>query len=107
MEFGAPPVLCASAATGGKKETEGPLAPYFDILNKDTKFRQDSWEKAESRMQQETLQLHGSAVERWWIIQSKAASGASDRWRVRPDIMADRIGKASRLHRRHKRKIYE
>ena len=55
MEFGAPPVLCASAATGGKKETEGPLAPYFDILNKDTKFRQDSWEKAESRMQQETL----------------------------------------------------
>lgn len=81
MEFGAPPVLCASAATGGKKETEGPLAPYFDILNKDTKFRQDSWEKAESRMQQETLRTALEKRKLTGAVSHFAIGGAPD-WTV-------------------------
>lgn len=51
VEFENPPVICSTAAIGGKKEAEGPLSSYFDILNRDTKFRQKSWEKAESKMQ--------------------------------------------------------
>ena len=54
--FETPPVICSTAAVGGKKEMEGPLASYFDVLNKDTKFGQTSWEKAESTMQQYALQ---------------------------------------------------
>ncbi len=50
------PVIAASAAVGGKKEHEGPLAPYFDILCNDTTFGESSWEKSESRLQQLALE---------------------------------------------------
>ena len=50
------PVIVASAAVGGKKEHEGPLAPYFDILCDDTTFGEASWEKSESRLQQLALE---------------------------------------------------
>ena len=43
-------VLC-SAAVGGKKEGEGPLGGDFDIINKDSRFGEKTFEKAESRMQ--------------------------------------------------------
>lgn len=56
VEFQDPPVICATAAVGGKKEAEGPLASYFDFLSRDTKFRQKSWEKAESKMQEYALE---------------------------------------------------
>lgn len=49
------PSILASAAIGGKKEQEGPLASYFDYTSTDTKFRQSTWEKAESKMQQLAL----------------------------------------------------
>jgi len=45
-----PPSVRAFAAVGCKKESEGPLAEYFDILEPDATFGEDSWEKAESRM---------------------------------------------------------
>lgn len=45
-----PPSLRAFAATGSKKEAQGPMAAHFDILETDATFGQDSWEKGESRM---------------------------------------------------------
>ncbi len=45
-----PPSVRAFAAVGSKKESEGPLADGFDILEPDATFGQASWEKAESRM---------------------------------------------------------
>lgn len=45
------PAILSAAAIGGKKESEGPLAAYFDETTTDTTFRQLSWEKAESKMQ--------------------------------------------------------
>lgn len=45
------PAILSAAAIGGKKESEGPLAAYFDETTADTTFRQLSWEKAESKMQ--------------------------------------------------------
>ncbi len=46
-----PAVLCYAAVVG-KKEKEGPLGEYFDVTNDDTHFGEDSYEKAECRMQQ-------------------------------------------------------
>lgn len=44
------------AAVASKKEAEGPMAKYIDILNNDSMFGQQTWEKAESRMQQEVAE---------------------------------------------------
>jgi len=46
------PSVLGFAALGSKKESEGPMADYIDILNHDSMFGQATWEKAESRMQQ-------------------------------------------------------
>ena len=47
----------AYAAAGGKKEGEGPLGGGFDLISEDAWFGQDSWEKAESSMLRECLNL--------------------------------------------------
>ena len=46
-----PVFILSHAAVGGKMESEGPLAPWFDHLCTDSFFGEDSWEKAESTMQ--------------------------------------------------------
>lgn len=49
------PSILGAAAIAGKKEAHGPLCSYFDFTNEDTKFGQESWEKAESKMQELAL----------------------------------------------------
>ena len=56
VRFNFPPSILSYASIVGKKEGEGPLAKYFDQIHEDTKFGQDSWEKAESQMQTLALQ---------------------------------------------------
>ncbi len=48
--FAVPPVIASSAALGGKKEGEGPLAACFDELNPDNLLGQTSWETAETEL---------------------------------------------------------
>ena len=43
------PVILAHSAIAGKKESEGPLAGFFDHTETDTRFGQKTWEKAETR----------------------------------------------------------
>lgn len=43
------------ACVGGKKESEGPLGPAFDITTDDGYFGEKTWEKAESKMQKEAV----------------------------------------------------
>ena len=50
------PSVVGFASVASKKESDGPMARYFDILNQDSLFGQNSWEKAESVMQQQSLQ---------------------------------------------------
>ena len=50
-----PPTMLATAAVVGPKEGEGPLAQYFDMIQKDDYFGQDSWEKAESKFTEEAI----------------------------------------------------
>ena len=51
IQFQKPPVIHCWASVAGKKESEGPLAAYFDKAYSDTYFGQTSWEQAESQMQ--------------------------------------------------------
>ena len=49
------PSVKAFAAIVGKKEGEGPLARHFDVIFDDTTLGEETWEKAESRMQREAV----------------------------------------------------
>lgn len=49
------PSVLASASIGSQKEKEGPLGESFDLLDEDSYFGQDSWEKAESYMQTQVV----------------------------------------------------
>ncbi|MDF2891486.1 MAG: spoVAD [Clostridia bacterium] len=50
-----PPSMLSAAAVVGPKEGEGPLSQYFDMIQKDDYFGQDSWEKAESKFVEEAV----------------------------------------------------
>lgn len=50
-----PPVICAWASVAGKKESDGPLCSTFDLVCEDAFFGQKTWEQAEKKMQQLTL----------------------------------------------------
>ena len=45
------PRIAACASIAGLKEAEGPLKQDFDVILEDDLFGEESWEKAESRMQ--------------------------------------------------------
>lgn len=55
FSFSSPPVITHWASVAGKKESEGPLAHTFDVINKDTYFGQKSWEMGEKQMQKIAL----------------------------------------------------
>lgn len=48
-----PPVIAGTYSIGGVKEGEGPLKDYFDTVLTDDKWDEDSWEKAETKLQAE------------------------------------------------------
>lgn len=49
------PSVLGFAAVASKKEGEGPLAEYIDILCQDSTFGEKTWEKSESRMQKDAV----------------------------------------------------
>lgn len=51
------PSISEAAAICGKKEGEGPLGEKFDIVLDDDKWGEDTWEKAESKLQKEAVRL--------------------------------------------------
>lgn len=51
-----PPTILTSACIAGVKEGEGPLAEYFDEILKDDLYDEQTWEKAESKLQKSTLE---------------------------------------------------
>ncbi len=64
MVFPTQPSIASFASVAGKKEGQGPLASYFDLVENDTKFGQKSWEKAESQMQ--ILALEAALKKKDW-----------------------------------------
>ena len=53
----APPTVAAWSSIAGKKEGEGPMAPYFDCIEPDGHFGAETWEQAESELQRRTLNI--------------------------------------------------
>ena len=51
-----PPFIRSWASIAGKKESEGPLRAYFDVIETDAYFGQSTWEQGEKRMQQLALE---------------------------------------------------
>ena len=51
------PKIAGYASVVGKKEKEGPLGSEFDRSYKDTSLGESSWEKAESRLQKEAVEI--------------------------------------------------
>ena len=49
------PSIAGFASVASKKESEGPMAAYIDLLCEDSTFGETSWEKAESRMQKDAV----------------------------------------------------
>ena len=40
------PSVLSFGSVGSKKESEGPLGQYFDVINPDSSFGESTWEKA-------------------------------------------------------------
>ena len=51
------PSVVAYGAIGSKKESEGPLAGYFDRLCEDSTMGETTWEKAECRLQKDAMSI--------------------------------------------------
>lgn len=51
LRFEHPPYVAGYASVAGKKEGEGPLASYFDIIDEDALLGMKTWEEAESKLQ--------------------------------------------------------
>ena len=51
------PSVLGFASVASKKESEGPMAPYIDLLCDDSTFGETSWEKAESRIQKDAVNM--------------------------------------------------
>lgn len=56
MEFSGISILSAASIVG-PKEGEGPLSALFDLVLEDNLAGEDSWEKAESRLVKDTMEL--------------------------------------------------
>lgn len=57
ITFKQPVFLIDSASIVGKKEGEGPLSQYFDVIGDDPLFGCNNWEEAESTLQKEACTL--------------------------------------------------
>ncbi len=57
IAFAHPPSICGCANVVGNKEGAGPLSSSFDIIGSDDTFGTESWEKAETSMQKQAMEL--------------------------------------------------
>ncbi len=56
IKFNNPPAILSRAAIVGQMEGEGPLSSYFDQIEEDPAFGQESWELGESEMVRRAIQ---------------------------------------------------
>jgi stage V sporulation protein AD len=52
-----PPIIVSQSSIVGKKEGEGPLGQYYDVVLEDNLWGEKSWEKTESKMFQEAATI--------------------------------------------------
>lgn len=52
-----PPSILSTGTLVGPKEGDGPLKDYFDLILEDDLWGQETWEKCESKMQEEAVRM--------------------------------------------------
>ena len=57
IKFDTPPIISETASIVGPKESQGPIAKYFDKCLEDEFWGEKSWEKAESKIIKETVNI--------------------------------------------------
>lgn len=57
IKFNNPPSIIGTGTVVGQKEGEGPLKDYFDTIMPDELWGESTWEKTESKIQQEAFKL--------------------------------------------------
>lgn len=57
LSFETPPRILSYASIVGKKEGDGPLGKYFDVIEEDPMVGKDNWEEAESQLQKYAAQI--------------------------------------------------
>ena len=57
IKFDKPPTILETASIVGPKEAEGPLAKYFDTLLEDEFWGEKTWEKAESKLIKQAVNM--------------------------------------------------
>lgn len=57
IKFDTPPTITSTACIVGPKESDGPLASYFDKCLEDEFWGEETWEKAESKIIKETTSM--------------------------------------------------
>ncbi len=57
VKFDTPPTILQTASIVGPKESDGPLASYFDQCLEDEFWGEKTWEKAESKIIKETVNM--------------------------------------------------
>lgn len=57
VRFQNPPSIISTGTVVGPKEGEGPLRSYFDMILEDDLWGEETWEKCESKMQQEAIKI--------------------------------------------------
>lgn len=57
IKFDAPPTIVQTASIVGPKEAQGPMAKYFDQCLEDEFWGEKTWEKAESKIIKETVNM--------------------------------------------------
>ena len=58
IKFDNPPTITECASIVGPKESQGPLAKYFDQTLDDEFWGEKTWEKAESKIIKETVNMN-------------------------------------------------
>ena len=57
IKFDTPPTIVDCATIVGPKESDGPLAKYFDKCLENEMWEEKTWEKAESKIVKETVNM--------------------------------------------------
>ena len=58
LKFDNPVTILETASIVGPKEAEGPMADYFDKCLEDEFWQEKTWEKAESKIIKETVNMN-------------------------------------------------
>lgn len=80
--FQNPPYIISASSIAGKKESQGPMGSYFDVIQEDPLVGKDSWEEAESELMKQAADL---------VLQKAGLKSSDIRYLVGGDLLGQLI----------------